>query len=66
MDSSSGIDWKQADPYYWTGPDGWGICKVILDGSDHFELWREKKCHARTKTLKAAQKAHLTHSAQTE
>lgn len=52
--------WKQVDPYYWSGPDGWSISKVIQEGEDCYELWHSgKACVSRTKTLKAAQKAHL-------
>lgn len=52
--------WKQIDPYYWSGPDGWSICKVIQNGDDYYELWQgSKACVSRAKTLKAAQKAHL-------
>ena len=31
--------WKQVDPDYWSGPDGWSICKVIQEGEDCYELW---------------------------
>jgi hypothetical protein len=32
--------WQQADDYYWTGPSGWTICRVFVDGVWRYELWR--------------------------
>jgi len=28
------------DEYYWIGPPGWTICRVIVGGKDAFELWQ--------------------------
>ena len=60
-DKKSDNPWKQVDPYYWSGPDGWSICKVIQEGEDSYELWHGGKASVSiAKTLKAAQKAQLT------
>lgn len=32
--------WRKMDDYYWVGPPGWTICRVIVRGEEVFELWR--------------------------
>lgn len=33
------VEWQQCDDYYWSGPAGWTICRVWIDGTYQFELW---------------------------
>src|SRR3546814_19716830 len=28
----SDSEWQERDEYYWTGPGGWTICRVYVDG----------------------------------
>ncbi|MDN0082380.1 hypothetical protein QU487_06385 [Crenobacter sp. SG2305] len=49
--------------YYWTGPTGWTICRVVINGRDTFELWqgngRESGgCRFRGPSLAAAEAAY--------
>lgn len=32
-------EWVQRNEYYWTGPSGWTICRVFVDGMWQYELW---------------------------
>src|SRR3546814_3338475 len=32
-------EWQERDEYYWTGPGGWTICRVYVDGVWQHELW---------------------------
>lgn len=55
--------WIKESPYHWTGPAGWTICRVVINGRDTFELWqgsgRESgSCRFRGKTLVAAEVAY--------
>ena len=34
----SATDWQQVDEYFWSGPGGWTICRVFVDGAWQFEL----------------------------
>jgi len=37
-------DWVQKDDYYWQGPDGWTICRVILKGHvEQYEICQPGK-----------------------
>lgn len=34
-------DWEQKNEWYWQGPDGWTICRVITPGHvERFAIWR--------------------------
>lgn len=56
--------WIEESPYHWTGPVGWMICRVVLDGRDTFELWEgtgkgSGGCRFRGPTLAKAEAAYL-------
>ncbi|WP_033839545.1 hypothetical protein [Bordetella bronchiseptica] len=34
--------WQQRDEYYWSGPPGWTICRVWVDGGYQHELWQSR------------------------
>jgi hypothetical protein len=37
-------DWEQKDDWYWAGPGGWTICRILLkDGAERYEIWQPGK-----------------------
>lgn len=56
------VEWRKMDEYYWIGPPGWTICRVIVGGKDAFELWQTtepaKMVAGGLPSLKAAQKCY--------
>lgn len=62
------ITWTEYPPYYWSGPDGWTICRVVVGGKDAFELWNGSassggRCVERKGSLATAQQAYCDNHA---
>ncbi|CAB3647450.1 hypothetical protein [Achromobacter pestifer] len=39
---NAAIEWRKVDDYYWSGPPGWTICRVWLQGRYRHELWQSE------------------------
>ncbi|GAB3107556.1 hypothetical protein GCM10027288_17930 [Bordetella tumbae] len=50
----SATDWQQVDEYYWSGPGGWTICRVFVNGGWIFELWSGGECRGSRASLEGA------------
>ena len=37
---SAPVEWVQQNPFYWSGPQGWTICRIVMGNSERYELWR--------------------------
>lgn len=64
MTKNSMSTWIEESPYHWTGPAGWTICLVVIDGRDTFELWEgtgkgSGGCRFRGQSLAKAEGAYL-------